>query len=468
MEPHFYNDDDFEELLKQKADQYKMYPSEKVWKEIHRTLHPRKKWYLFGFALLLSGLGLYTAHELAGSGSASKPLAQKTKAASSETPVTQPTQLIPFKPAAVTDDEIAEGTKSTRRTTADKKLQKSETVAEPAIVVPMYPVMEDAIVDDIMVSATSVDMINEEHESAVTPKTSITKNFIAAPLSGDLSAQSIAALKESEAAEEEKSTGINWLHESVVNLFSTPRSKRLSFQFSFAPTMNYRKLRGNPYAQIRSDIKNIPLALNIEGDIGRIVNHKPALGFELGSSVMYAVGKNISVKGGLQFNYSRYAIQAYRGSGEIATISLSNVSGYRTDSISAYTQLSNFGGYQTKEIQNQYFQLSAPIGIEWRLLGNKRLQLNVAGTLQPTYLLNRNTYLITTDYKNFTQEPSLVRRWNVNSSAEAYVSYSVGGVRWQVGPQFRYQLLSSYVNKYPVKEYLMEYGVKIGVTKTIR
>ena len=81
MEPHFYNDDDFEELLKQKADEYKMYPSEKVWKEIHRTLPPRKKWYLFGFALLLSGLGLYTANELAGSGSASKPLAQKTKAA---------------------------------------------------------------------------------------------------------------------------------------------------------------------------------------------------------------------------------------------------------------------------------------------------------------------------------------------------------------------------------------------------
>jgi hypothetical protein len=56
----------------------------------------------------------------------------------------------------------------------------------------------------------------------------------------------------------------------------------------------------------------------------------------------------------------------------------------------------------------------------------------------------------------------------VNAGVEAYVGYNTGTVRWQLGPQFRYQLLSTYENKYPIKEYLMEYGFKIGVTKTIR
>jgi hypothetical protein len=92
----------------------------------------------------------------------------------------------------------------------------------------------------------------------------------------------------------------------------------------------------------------------------------------------------------------------------------------------------------------------------------------VAGTIQPTYLLNKNSYLITTDYKNYMREPSLVRRWNVNGGLEAYVSYYTGTVRWQVGPQFRYQLLSTYSRKYPIKEQLMEYGFKVGVSKTIR
>lgn len=109
-----------------------------------------------------------------------------------------------------------------------------------------------------------------------------------------------------------------------------------------------------------------------------------------------------------------------------------------------------------------------PLGFEVRVFGDDKLQFNVASTIQPTYLLNRNTYLITTDLKNYTKEPSLVRRWNVNTGAEAYVSYTRGDVKWQVGPQFRYQLLSSYQNVYPIKEYLMEYGIKVGITKTIR
>jgi hypothetical protein len=102
------------------------------------------------------------------------------------------------------------------------------------------------------------------------------------------------------------------------------------------------------------------------------------------------------------------------------------------------------------------------------LLGNDKLQLGVAGTVQPTYLINRNTYLITTDFKNYTQEPSLLRKWNFNTSAEAFIAYKTGDLKWQVGPQFRYQLFSTYIKEYPITEHLMEFGIKIGVAKTIR
>ncbi|MBS1655755.1 MAG: hypothetical protein JSU05_12970, partial [Bacteroidetes bacterium] len=50
------NNGDFERLLKQNADQYRMYPSEKVWNNIHSNLHTRRRWFLLGFAFfLLSG-----------------------------------------------------------------------------------------------------------------------------------------------------------------------------------------------------------------------------------------------------------------------------------------------------------------------------------------------------------------------------------------------------------------------------
>ena len=108
-----------------------------------------------------------------------------------------------------------------------------------------------------------------------------------------------------------------------------------------------------------------------------------------------------------------------------------------------------------------------PVGLEVNLFGNKKLQVGIAGTVQPTYLLNRNTYLITADYK-YATEPALVRKWNVNTSAEAFVSYKTGDLKWQVGPQVRYQLFSSYIKEYPIRENLYNYGIKIGVTKTIR
>jgi len=48
-----YRNRDFEDFIKQNADQYRMFPSEKVWKNIHSALHTRRRWYGFGLALLL-------------------------------------------------------------------------------------------------------------------------------------------------------------------------------------------------------------------------------------------------------------------------------------------------------------------------------------------------------------------------------------------------------------------------------
>ena len=39
MEKEFYTDE-FEQLLKEKADQFRMYPSKRVWHSIYNNLHP--------------------------------------------------------------------------------------------------------------------------------------------------------------------------------------------------------------------------------------------------------------------------------------------------------------------------------------------------------------------------------------------------------------------------------------------
>ena len=460
MERDFYTDE-FEDLIKLKADQFRMYPSDKVWKGIKRSLHSHKRRYWFGFALLLTGLSYFGIDQLI----VSPPVKQISKPTPNNSTSTQKQQakIIPF-------DQVTPGSLNSR--------QPNTIVAHPDLSedLPIIPESNSLQVLESPVTlnpGSSILTVTEEFSTPVLPYLSrVEINTTQIPLIGiEKSANTFiipSQKSQQDIQKEEDIQKINWLQEYAVYNLAATKPKRINWQLSFAPTMNYRKLVGSKNANIQSSSGNIPIALNIEGDLDKLVNHKPALGFELGSYILYNVNHNFSLKAGAQFNYSRYEIQAYSAATERATIALNSINGLSSPSISNYTQLRNFGGYAVQDLQNQYFQISAPIGFELNILGNNKLQLGVSGTVQPTYLLNRNTYLISSDYKNYTKEPSLVRRWNVNTSAETFVSYKTAGLKWQVGPQIRYQLFSSYTDKYPIKEYLIEYGVKIGVTKTIR
>jgi len=229
--------------------------------------------------------------------------------------------------------------------------------------------------------------------------------------------------------------------ESIVNSFHGRKGK-LGLQVYFTPTVSYRKL---------SDEK-----------IDNVVTHKPDFGFEVGMAVKYPVSKNVKIRGGLQFNVNRYAIKTYNSAPQMATIRLSDRNG--VDFVNTPTSYNNLTGYRSNWLENFYFQVAAPLGVEVKLRGDDKVQFGVASTLQPTYLLGDRAYLISTDYKYYAEVPRLIRHWNLNTNLETYVAYSTGHLKWQVGPQVRYQLLSSFVKKYPVKENLFDFGLKVGVS----
>jgi hypothetical protein len=60
--------------------------------------------------------------------------------------------------------------------------------------------------------------------------------------------------------------------------------------------------------------------------------------------------------------------------------------------------------------------------------------------------------------------PSLTRKWNINTGFEIFAGYKTGKTDWRIGPQVRYQVFSSFDNKYPIKEHLFDFGVKLGLT----
>src|ERR1700733_13483741 len=84
-ESNFYSDE-FEQLIREKTEQYKMYPSEKVWKGIHGSLHTKRRWFIGSMSLLITGILFFAGKELIAPASrpglSKKSLAQNTPGSS--------------------------------------------------------------------------------------------------------------------------------------------------------------------------------------------------------------------------------------------------------------------------------------------------------------------------------------------------------------------------------------------------
>ncbi|MBC8032877.1 MAG: hypothetical protein H7Y03_01935 [Chitinophagaceae bacterium] len=453
MERNFYDDDDFEDFLKQKADQYNLYPSDRVWDTIYRSLHARRKWYAATGALLLLTTMVFISLEIVSTGY------QKAAMNIVNDSVSNAHSLLA---SSVTGKDISGGSISatspsasadanSTKTNDSKKESSDESDNELPRLISNPPFAGNSLADT-----------KEKDNRSASGKLYMPME---APL---LELNNIAGKQDKEEEEEkEKKLEINWLQDRAALRLSPFKNKRYHLQFYISPGASYRRL--NNYRDTKATNNISPLSgdpINVDG----IVDHQPAFGLEAGSAVLYDISDRFILKGGIQLNFVRYNISAYKSAREMTAITLSSATGSSSQqqTITSYSSIRNLGGRFPQELQNQYLQLSLPIGAEFRVLGNKRFQFNVAGTLQPTYLLYNNTYLLTSDYGNYTKQPDLVRKWNVNAAMEAYISYSFGGLRWQAGPQFRYQLLSTYTDRYPIREYLMEYGLKIGVTKTLK
>jgi len=254
--------------------------------------------------------------------------------------------------------------------------------------------------------------------------------------------------------------------ESVLNSYKAKKIiRKLSWQIYFAPTVSYRKLSVNKsYDGNVSPFSATNYPFANARDVNSAVTHKPDMGLELGLSTKYPLSKNLKLTGAFQFNISRYDIKAFAYYGEEATINLNGGNG--TDLMKAWTYYRNYDGYKSDWLKNYYFSVSAPVGAELKLIGSNKTYFGIAGAVQPTYILKDKAFLISTDYKNYVEIPRLIRHWNINTSLETFISYTSRSskTRWQIGPQVRYQVLSSFKKKYPVKENLFDFGLKVGIS----
>lgn len=472
-----YNNRDFEQFVKQNADQYRMFPSDKVWVGIDKELHTRRRWYGWGLAFLLvmTGAGVALVMLTTPANKQTQPFYATTTgnsplAANKQVSAKEPVSLAkPTADIAISRPLNFDNMPQKELQSLNARTKTNERLVAEQAVVTATPVT-DATADLNKTVLVMQDNKSRKELPVNSSVSSLSHNPVASKPKESMEEHPVPVTVEKT---EEKNTVLVKVNEaaeypltieSVVNSFKKSKpSRKVTYQVYITPTVSYRKLSENKgFLQSAASAGNIP-AFAAYNDVRNVVIHKPDIGLELGFAAKYPLTKAILVKAGLQFNVSRYDIKAYSYPGEIATIALDAGS---NSSISRETTYRTRSGNKANWLQNLYYSASLPVGVELKLFPGKNSAnyFGIAATVQPTYIISDRTYLLSTDFKNYVKVPSLTRNWNMNTSFEAFMSYGTGKTKWQVGPQIRYQIRSSFENKYPVKENLFDFGLKVGIT----
>jgi hypothetical protein len=466
-----YNNGDFEKLLRDNANQYRMYPSEKVWKGIHSALHTRRKWYGITAAIMFLITGSIVSIIIYNGNPDKNNLGE------------QPAQKQTSGQIAAADKATQQNyTPAINKHTSGAAKPKIQGVGEIGFNNQAFNLPQDQ--KDPIVSADQSGEVNAEEAVVPEEAVSILVPVIIETATGEPGNVDPNLVKFNDEVKKENSEVASLTPEDVISgqigldpdtenkirealsalasqnmpLTKANQRPRVTAQVYFTPTVSYRQLSENKRVY-NSGAFYVPII-----DLNNVVKHKPGMGVEFGIEGRYRVNDKLSIKAGFQFNINRYDIRAYSHTTEVATVALNTASG-GFDTLARTTNFRNFSvGANPSWLENFYFQAGVPIGIEIIVSDNKNVQWGVSGTLQPTYVIGDRAYLISSDYKNYARFPDLMRRWNISTGVGTFVSYSTGKVKWQVGPHVRYQHLSSFISALTVKENLFAIGLKVGAT----
>lgn len=422
-----YSNEEMDELLKEKSDQYLLYPSDRIWKNIHKELHPNYGWRYASIALLLLFIASISIH------------VKKEEAA--KVTFTEQKNIYQYIESPSVSLENNTLFLPTIFIPGHKSKNEDDFSAKPAL-------------SDRLSSVSRLDKTRTIH---LPDRISITPSLI------------LVQLKEPDKMKDQKEEKKHSISETIDLVVTAAKkiSKDVSWQFYGGPSIGYRRLKGEATRNF-FQYSQYSLSTNaaFARDVKDVVNHRPAMGFELGTAMFYPLGKRLNFKAGIQANYNQYQIKAFSSVPEIATYSVNSITSGAAP-LSAMSTYRNNGGLSPATIQNEHYMVSLPIGLEYRVSGTNKFNLSVGSTIQPTYVFANYSYLLSSNLQNYAKEPSLNRTWNINGAVEASLNFENKGYRWSIAPQFRYQMLSSFKDKYPIKENLMDMGIKVGIIKTI-
>ncbi|MEP7142099.1 MAG: hypothetical protein ABI707_04470 [Ferruginibacter sp.] len=536
MDRNFHTDE-FERLLREKSDEFRMYPSKRIWHSIYNNIHPGRKWPSVAMGIMLITALLLTGY-----------LNTKNTNLYTETGKTIPQQKIiaqaksaqllsshPFDfpsnsntpPGAIENNKTAATLHNSVNSGNINNAIDNKLAGNPSQVgiftITNQPVISDnntprndhynyniaAKKETINSSVTAINTLphllkDENIETSgdykIAPadddqtgvltyaQKTVINDFIQNPLVSEFSVNGVnpkttAIIRGGNSAVEKNNLAGNkkvfisaedkdWIENYA--LYNRPATKKwankLAWQMYATPSVVYRKLYSDP--NFGDPINAAPplVVSPSNADVKKVINQKPSLGFEIGTGLQYSIFKGVKLKAGLQLNYTRYNSEAFQNTHPVATkVTMHDYKTNLSYEEIRTTPYSNKSGLEAVKLHNETFQVSLPIGADLKLIGNENLQWNFGITIQPGYVPAGKSYLISSDGRNYVKEVSMLNRWNLNAGFETFISYKAdNGLIFQLGPQFRKQLFSTNSKQIAVEEKLLNYGLKFGISKTLK
>jgi hypothetical protein len=471
MDRKYNQDNEFEQFLQEELQDHRMYPADEVWKNIRTNLHGNPAW------PALTVISILVIFSLTVSTLLIAPSADRFRFVVSNNPIKSIKAPVETRMHAPAPKEAYYHAIEPNHITEQTITQLREPIATIPTNISTQWQMATTHIDHNLI--TSVEPLNEVAEK-IAPLKEAELTIFPTAIKLDAAETVASNLNESTISQwqlakspEATALSINLRDEKqnqpINNSINLPiPNKRIGFQFYVTPSTSYRSLSD---AQVKEIIQpstvapaqNVPLALSYTAGVNEVVRHKPAMGLEVGIAALYNINNRLKFKTGVQVNIRQYHIETFRTNTGLATVSLLNNGSIENRNM--FSSYNNTAGYKQEELHNKSYQIAVPLGVQWEIIKGKQFGISAEATVQPTYSFNANVFMLSTDFKNYTDGNGFVRRWNINTSAGVHINFKSGSNLWQLGPQIRYQHLPTYTNRYPIKEYLMDYGIRLAFTK---
>ena len=397
-----FSTDQFESFLKLSTENFKMQPSARVWNSIFNKMHPGSKWPSISTAIVFFFLFSFLGTN---KNNYSKLIVDTSHQISN-----------------INNNKNNAAYTYHQTKTNNPKSDLIDVQQNPRFIPNLYesPILGDNI-ESTMISTPEICMTSIENKKEKESKEfELIKNI----------GQHFTFLIHNNIDE---TKGLNTVK---VN----EKRNQFSYQIYATPSMDYR------YAN-NTNLKN-----PIDSNKGSM-----RVNFEAGGAILMNVSKYFRIKAGMQLNFSQL--------GNNATINNND----KSDATSLYNSVemvNNKFNNTSNIFKNSTYQISIPIGTEFEILSHNKLKWFAGATIQPSYLFVNNDHTVFTELNNKVYQQSMMREWNVNSSIETFINYDLqNDIELNVGPQIRYQFLSTYKNALQQNERLYQFGLKIGISK---